>query len=370
MKTQKTNYASYCLNNIAEGCKFCVKGEKIVLFISGKCKRNCWYCSLSKKRKNKDKTWCNERLIKKDKDLIEEVKESNAKGAGITGGDPLICFNRTLKFARMLKNKFGENFHTHIYLPTRNVSLDKLAKLSRYIDEVRFHPEFLINRKIKDTSKSKDFEGDQKFERTEKISDVEKIRLAGFFWSKKNIGIELPLIPDKKKEILDFILKSQSYIGFVNLNEFELSESNFNLVTGKYKLKEGGYVISKSKEAGLWILRQLEKRKIRLKVHLCTADLKNQFQFRSRLLRHKILPYGRRTGEGTVVYLTVKGKNKKELNKLIKKLKGKKFYIDKVKNRIILSVYLAKQLIGKKKIYRVEEFPTHDRIEIEKEELR
>jgi len=51
MKLNKTKYDSYCINGIAEGCKYCVRGEKLVLFVSGKCSRQCWYCSLSNKRK-------------------------------------------------------------------------------------------------------------------------------------------------------------------------------------------------------------------------------------------------------------------------------------------------------------------------------
>jgi len=336
----KTRYDSYCLNNIAEGCKYCVRGEKLVLFVTGVCKRNCWYCSLSKKRKNKDRIFANERQCRDIKDIIEEVKESRATSAGITGGDPLLYLNRTLKFASELKKKFGKKFHIHIYLPTKFVTKDKLQKLSKVIDEVRFHPEFLVNN-------------------NQTAEDIEKIKLAGLFFDKKNIGVELPMIPDRKEEILDFIKGAEDEIGFVNLNEFELSDTNFNIITKKYELKEGGYVISRSLEAGKWVLKKLEKEKTKLKVHLCTAELKNLWQFKNRLKRHTILPYGKRTEDGTVIYLVVE----KELN-----IGG--VYYDREKKRTILSEETAKKLLGKEKIKRVEEFPTKDRIEVEEEEIR
>ncbi len=335
----KTKFDSYCINGITNGCEYCVKGEKLVLFISGVCKRNCWYCSLSEKRKNKNLIFANERECRDINDVIKEVKDSRATSAGITGGDPLLFFDRTLKLASQLKKKFGKKFHIHIYLPTKFVTEEKLEKLSRYIDEVRFHPEFLINKK---TVKE----------------DLEKIRLAGLFWNKPNIGIELPMIPDNKKEILDFILKAKNFISFVNLNEFELSETNFDRITKRYKLKEGGYVVSKSLEAGKWVLDELSKRKIDLKVHLCTAQLKNCWQFENRLKRHKILPYGKRTKEGTVLYLFVRGK-----------LKMKGTFYDIKKDRTILSEETARKLLGGGKIIRIEEFPTYDRIEVEEEEL-
>ena len=338
MKQEKTKFDSYCLNSIANGCRYCVKGEKLVLFVTGVCKRNCWYCSLSNKRKNKDEIYANERECKNEKDIFKEIGESRATSAGITGGDPLLVFSRTIKFASALKKRFGKKFHIHIYVPTKFATAEKLEKLSKVIDEIRFHPEFLINKE-------------------KEKRDIEKIRIAGLFWNKPNIGIELPMIPDKKKEILNFILKVKDYIGFVNLNEFELSETNFDLVTKKYKLSKGGYVIKESLNSGKWILNELAKRKTKLKVHLCTADLKNCNQFRNRLKRHEIMPYGKRTEEGTVIYLIVKGK-----------LKAKESYYDKKKKRTILSESSARKLLSKgKKVFRVEEFPTYDMIEVEKE---
>ena len=346
---RKTKYSSYCLNDIAEGCKFCVRGRKLVLFISGICSRNCYYCSLSDTRKNKDVIWANERKITSTKELIEEAKASNSKGAGITGGDPLLFLSRTIEYARAMKNKFGKNFHIHIYLPTKLVTRENLKKLSEYIDEVRFHPEFLINKNSIE-------------------KDIEKIRLAGLFWDKPDIGIELPLLPDKKKEILNFILKVKENIGFVNFNELELSETNINNL--KYKLKEGGYIISGSKEAGIWILRELEKAKIKLAVHLCTAELKDWFQYKNRLLLHEILPFGKRTEDGTVIYYAIYANNKKQFKKLIKQFKNKG-YIDNKKMRIILSNKAAKELIkeNKFKVERIEEYPTYDGAEVMREEI-
>ena len=356
-KIKKTKFASYCLNGIAEGCKYCVKGRKLVLFISGICKIGCYYCSLSEKRKNRNIIWANERGCNSIKDVIEEAKESNATGAGITGGDPLLFLGRTLRHAKALKNKFGKRFHIHIYLPTRFATADKLGRLAKCIDEVRFHPEFLCRKQSK----------------TDAEKDIQKIRLAGLFFGKRSIGIELPLLPEKKKEIFKFILKVKDYIGFVNLNELEISDTNFNFMTNRYKLKEGGYVVSGSKEAGLWILRQCKKAnkkaKQRLSMHLCTAELKNWHQYKNRLKRHEILPYGRRTKDGTVIYLAVYAKDNRELSKLKKEIKGRKF-IDSKKRRIILAEESARRLINKYKIRRVEEYPTFDGDEAESEEIR
>jgi uncharacterized protein len=337
-----TPYESYCINDLPEGCKYCVRGEKLVLFISGKCSRTCWYCSLSDKRKNKDIIWANERKIRNTEELLIEANESNATSAGITGGDPFLFMGRTIKFAKALKDKFGKSFHIHIYLPTKLLAKEKLKQLAKYIDEVRFHPEFLINNNPNIMA-----------------NDMNKIILASKFYKKDNIGIELPMIPNKKHEILDFIRKISPYIGFVNLNEFELSETNMKTITKKYILNEGGYTIKDSIKSGIWLLKKLKDKKIKIKAHLCTAQLKNNYQFKNRLKLHNILPFGKKTNEGLVKYLVSYEKPK---------IKGK-YYHDKKKKRYILSQDLARKMLKNLKIFLIEEFPTYDRIETEKQEI-
>jgi len=359
----KTKFSSYCLNDIACGCKLCIKGRKLVLFISGICSRNCYYCSLSDVRKNKDKIWANERPCQSVGEVIEEIKASHAKGAGITGGDPLLFLERTIEYAKAMKHEFGKRFHIHIYLPTKLVDRDKLEKLSEFVDEVRFHPEFLC----------------RELSEEEAEEDMKKIFLASEFWDKESIGIELPVFPDKRQEILNFILKVKEHIGFVNLNELEISETNINNL-GKYEFKEGGYVVSGSIEAGIWILQELEKAETKIAVHLCTAELKDWHQYKNRLLLHEILPFGKRTEDGTVLYLAIYARDDEEFNKLIKQLKSKKVYIDNKKMRIILPEKMAEKLIKELsfnkrnktrlfKIERVEEYPTYDGAEVMREKI-
>ena len=139
---KKTKFGSYCINGIAKGCRHCVKGKKLVLFITGICPRNCEYCSLSNLRKNIDKIWANERECQKIDEVIQEAEESKSDSAGITGGDPSLKLERTIEYASDLKKKFGKEFQIHIYLPTNLIDREKLMRLSKVIDEVRFHPAF------------------------------------------------------------------------------------------------------------------------------------------------------------------------------------------------------------------------------------
>lgn len=347
MRIIKTKNSSYCLNGFCKGCRQCIKGEKLVLFISGKCLRNCWYCSLSKKRKNMDKIWANEREISNAKELIEETEQSRAKGAGITGGDPLLFLSRTIKFAKALKRKFGKKFHIHIYLPTKLINKKNIKKLSKCADEFRLHPDFLISNNFKE--------------------GIEKIILVNHIIGKSKLGIELPMIPDKKKEIFSFVLSIKNYISFLNLNEFELSETNFNIVTKKYKLIEGGYIVKDSLKSGLWLLNELKKRKINLKVHLCTDELKSWHKFKNRLKRHKILKFSKQLPDGAIAYFAVRHNNIKNIIKLKNRIKTG--FIDKNKSQLIIPKSAINKLKGKEKLFRIEEFPTFDRTETEVSEI-
>jgi len=354
----KTNFGSYSLNKeLPVGCQLCVQGKKLVLFISGKCSRSCWYCSLSKKRKNKDIGWANERKIslkseeKAVRELIQEAEESQATSAGITGGDPLLCLNRTLVFAKALKKKYGKKFHIHIYLPLNLVDKNKLLKLHSCVDEIRFHPSFLINKNEELMKK-----------------EIEKIKMASGIFGKQNTGCELPMIPDKKEEIFEFIRKISPFISFVNLNEFEISETNQKILMKSYGLNEDTYTIRKSREAGIWILEKAKKERLKLKLHFCTACTKNCYQYQNRLKLHKILPFGIKTGEGTVIYFVL------DYNKgIIRKLRDFKiqFYHDIEGNRLVLDPKQLEILLKNKiRFFRSEEHPTHDKTVMERWEIK
>ncbi|MGQ9788780.1 MAG: radical SAM protein, partial [Candidatus Hadarchaeaceae archaeon] len=110
-----TSANSLLLGKMPLGCRLCVKGAKMVLFVTGLCRRHCFYCPLSDKRAGKDLIYANERPVKTVKDILDEARSMDALGTGITGGDPSLRFKRVLAYLRLLKAKLGRSHHIHMY---------------------------------------------------------------------------------------------------------------------------------------------------------------------------------------------------------------------------------------------------------------
>lgn len=258
----ENKYYSYNAGELPVGCQYCVRGEKLVLFVTGICPRQCYFCPLSDKKYGVDGAYANERIIDSPADLILEAELMNAKGAGITGGDPLSRIDKTVFFIQTLKQRFGSGFHIHLYTSLNLVTETALEKLfAAGLDEIRFHP---------------DLDSQQFWERI--------VLAKKYSW---DVGIEIPLIPTKEKEIKALVDFVHNKVNFLNLNELEAADNNLS------KLREMGfitkdqfsYAIKGSLELGLEVMRYIEEKNYLLPAHLCTAKLKDCIQLANRLKR-------------------------------------------------------------------------------------
>lgn len=260
---------------LTKGCKQCVKGRKSVLFITGKCHYNCFYCPISDDKRNVDVVKINERVIHRpDSDealdaLFEEVRLCRSLGVGITGGDPLANVQRTYAYIKALKTEFGKKFHIHVYTSPQFVTKEKLLHLQEAgLDELRFHL---------------DVEHDSLWKKVKLAQDL------NFF-----VGVEVPAIPGLEKEskaLLDFC-KAQPVIQFVNVNELEYSDTSDKRLSKRgFKVKDRlSYAIKGSEELALKLVAY--GKKIHLPVHYCSASFKDGVQLGNRLLwRAKSVAY-------------------------------------------------------------------------------
>jgi pyruvate formate-lyase activating enzyme-like uncharacterized protein len=230
------SHHSFNLGELPLGCKYCVRGEKLVLFVTGVCPRKCYFCPVSDQKFQHDVIYANERKVETADDIIKEAKLMDAKGAGITGGDPLSKLARTVEYIKLLKEQFGQKFHIHLYTSLNLATEETMKKLfDAGLDEIRFHLD-LDSKQLWD-----------------------KLILARkFSWK---IGVEIPLIPTKEKEtfaVLEFV---KDKIDFLNLNELEVADNSQSKL-GEMNLHtkdELSYAIADSLELGLKILEFAQK---------------------------------------------------------------------------------------------------------------
>lgn len=345
MKYLKTG--SVVTNELPEGCKYCQRGLKLVLFITGLCPRKCFYCPLSENRRGKDLMFANERPISNIKEAIEEAILMDSEGVGITGGDPLVVFKRTVKFIRELKRFFGKEYHVHLYTSGIGVNKDKIRELyNAGLDEIRFHPPFRLVRQILKIIEMIDFDID--------------------------IGFEIPSLPDQintMKELVKMLDKSKK-VKFLNINELEFSESNsLNLLERGYELKEGSLVAVKgSEEAAIKVIKWAEYNGISLNIHYCPSIIKDRYQTKLRLYRRGIRIakiFDQISDDGTIIRVTLnlKGENKWIISKP---------FIVKINRKIIVAPnddFIEELLREGYEVYLEEYLPEYNEVLVCKEKI-
>ena len=267
-KMKKTPWGSIYTVSLSRGCQQCIAGEKLVVLVTTECSSNCFYCPLSIERKASPYSFANERPIKNIEDLIIEASNMDARGASMTGGDPLEChsFSKTLEYCRVLKRRYSNNFHIHLYTRGKEITRQILSNLKPYINEIRFH---VINIQ----------------------KDLVQVKLATQF--DLDVGIEVPIIPTKGfgyycDLISHFtaILPNKDQFYFVNLNELEISETNYRnlLAHGLNCDQHNPSAIEGSAELGEKVVKWVSN-SISTPVHFCSLPTKDSIQLPNRIFR-------------------------------------------------------------------------------------
>ncbi len=259
---------------LAKGCTFCYQGAKMVLFVTGRCRRSCWYCPLSSERKGKDVVFANEHRIDTPQQVIGIAERMSALGTGITGGEPLLCIDRVTQYGKLLKDHFGKEHHIHLYTaqaPTKT----ELAQLIGLVDEIRLHPPRECWDHICDT----DF-----------ITSAKSARDMGF-----DIGVEVPALPG-----LELLVPALPYLDFLNINELEWGETNAD------DMRERGYELADGIHNAVCGAREWADEPVKQeKVHWCASSFKDSVQLRERLKRVAVntaRSFDEVTEDGTIVY--------------------------------------------------------------------
>jgi len=286
---ERTWTGSTVVGSLPRGCDLCMKGMKLVLFITGLCHRRCFYCPLSKARRGRDVVFANERPVVVDEDVLREAELMDARGAGLTGGDPLLRPERTTRYLRLLKESFGEGFHVHLYTAFEHrltsTLLSKLADVG--LDELRIHPDLSNPERC-----------------------VKAIRTAGD--EGLTVGVEIPALPGELERLKMLAsLAERAGASFIIVNELEMNEENsFQLRVRGFRIKQSSLsAVEGSEEVAMSLLSFIED-ELSLNAHYCPAKVKDVYQYKGRLKRMALRaakPYEEVTDEGLLRKAVVLG---------------------------------------------------------------
>ncbi len=297
-------------------------------------------------------TFADEARVLHDDDIINEAKSIGAKGTGITGGDPLKALNLVLSYIRLLKKNFGAEHHVHLY--TSTVDREAFLQLQAAgLDELRIHPRF------------------------ELWSEPERIGLEKALRGlEMDVGIEIPAVPGMEEAIENLIRYADRIgLGFVNLNELEFSETNYRALR-----KRGIDTVSGSSSSALGseeLAIKMMHLGLKIPIHYCSSAFKDSVQLRNRLKRRArriARPGDLMTSEGTLLKGVIEGAEAKSAEEYLRTrydVPRRLMHFDVVKDRLEVASWVLHEISALLPFdsYIVEEYPTADRLEVEREKL-
>ncbi|MCK4444417.1 MAG: radical SAM protein [Thermoplasmata archaeon] len=353
---EKLPKGSLLKGELPEGCRYCGEGAKLVLLVTGKCSRRCFYCPLSSEKRGKDVVYADELKVKEEEDILYEARMIDALGAGITGGDPLEVPGRTCRYIELLKDEFGESFHIHLYTSVTDPQVLKDAEESG-LDEIRFHPPLRTWSNINASEYANAFRAVLK--------------------GNMDLGIEIPVLPDRKESTLELIHSLDDLgVQFLNLDELEFSETNW------IRLRKKGYdtkddISSAAAECDR-VAKELLSADVDMALHYCTSSFKDGVQLKNRIMRRAKNVAGdweMITPEGTLLKGVVETPDLEDLKRDLMKMfdvPEELLNMDYEKSRVEVAPWVLQEIYNDIEFpcFLVEEYPTADRLEVEREPLK
>lgn len=242
---------------LAPGCSHCLAMTWSCLFINNICNASCFYCPSPQSEREEPQT--NFLRFAKTRDYADYLVHFGFKGVSISGGEPLMTFDRSLAFLSEVKKRLGEKVHTWLY--TNGILLDreKVIRLKYAgLDEIRFD--------IGATGYS-----------------LEKIKLA--FGDIPHITVEIPAVPGDCAK-MKVLMRQMVDVGVQYLNLHQMRCTPFNCQKILERGEEQAYTflhgrkvtVLESELVALELLLHGLEQKIPLAVNYCSFVYKNRFQ--------------------------------------------------------------------------------------------
>jgi len=284
VRVQRLESGSVVYGELPRGCQLCQQGLKTVIFLTGLCPQRCFYCPLSYERKGRDIVFVNERLTpleQLEREAVLEILRTGAKGASVTGGEPLLKPRVVVELVRRLKDVFSRDFHVHLYTSGTLLNEKIVEELGDAgLDELRLHAPLGS---------------------LERVLSIVRSHGGGM-----RVGLEYPALPGREGDLIALLDAAERFeVDFLILNELEFTETNASsLLLRGYSMLPDYRAARGSRETALLVLEEAERRSAPFSVHFCPVSVKDGVQTPLRVYRHanlNALPHQLVSDEGTVL---------------------------------------------------------------------
>jgi len=184
---------------LSPGCRICSQGQWSCLFINGRCNCRCFYCPTVQDDTGVPTT--NLLTFPAPETYAEYAHRFGFNGVSISGGEPLLTYERAVAYLQAVRRKMGAAPHLWLYTNGTLVTAEKLTGLKAAgLNEIRF-----------DIS-AVDY-------------SLEKARLAADHIA--CVTVEIPAIPEDAQRLADLLpALSDAGVRHLNLHQLRLTPHN------------------------------------------------------------------------------------------------------------------------------------------------
>ncbi len=239
--------------DLSPGCRRCAEGGWSCLFINGRCNGRCFFCPTDQSETGEPTTQT--LRFSRPADYVAYLERFGFTGASISGGEPFLTFDKTLRFAAAVKRHFGDRLHLWLYTNGLSLTAEGLKRLADAgLDEIRFN-----------------------------------IAAAGYGLKKvalattaiETVTVEIPAIPEDEARLTDLIASLRGVgVRHLNLHQLRCTPRNLpQLLKRRYTMVHGPRVtVLESELSALRTLRKVADSGIDLPVNYCSFAYKQRYQ--------------------------------------------------------------------------------------------
>ncbi|MBN1829167.1 MAG: radical SAM protein [Deltaproteobacteria bacterium] len=246
--------------DLSPGCRLCGEGLWSCLFINNLCTGGCFFCP--SEQNSVDNPTTTTLVFNRPADYVAYLETFGFRGASLSGGEPFLTLDRSIRFADAVKRRFGSDIHLWLYTNGLAVTEDSLKRFAYAgVDEIRFN--------IAATQ-----------------YDLGKVRLA--IETIPRVTVEIPAIPENRNVVMTKI-HEMAEIGVDHLNLHQIRGTAYNcskLASRGYSFLHGPRIGTLETElTALSLATETLESGIDLPINYCSLIFRNRFQGRGNRLR-------------------------------------------------------------------------------------